>query len=104
MSRAYRRALESLSAIRQRLANIRLTDAERVEALSEFDAVLRTLTTSEHKTSTTEMAARVSTLDHQLRDRTARERNSIVTQRLGISRSRLYELRRVHNRPDGGAV
>lgn len=103
LSAAYRQALQSLADIRARLAG-NLSAAERDDALSEFDAVLSTLKQADRNTSTLSMASRVAHLDRQLRELPSAERNAAIQSRLGVSRSRLYELRQiVRNCPDGNA-
>lgn len=104
MSAAYRAALAALAAIRQRLTDPDLSEAARAAELIEFDRVLQTLQRQDHRANTIELAKRVQRLDEQLQDREPADRNNIVMQRLGLSRSRLYELRSVRLSPDGGAV
>ncbi len=105
MSEAYRTALQSLAAIRARLADLSLSASDRESALAEFDAVLDTLSRAEHRTDKMALARRVQRIDEQLKDRSPGERNAIVMERLGItSKSWLWELRQVRLTPNGNAV
>jgi hypothetical protein len=104
MSAAYRAALAALSAIRHRLADQDLTEAARALELVEFDRVLQALQRGDHRANTLALARRVRGLDTQLADRPPAERNKIIQQRLGLSRSRLYELRSVQLSPDGNLL
>lgn len=104
MSAAYRAALAALAAIRARLADPDLTEAARAVELIELDRVIQALNRGDHRTNTIAMARRVQQLDRQLEDRPPAERNAIIVERLGLSRSRIYELRSVHLKPDGSAV
>ncbi len=104
MSRAYRTALSRLAALRERLDLPNLSPDQRTALLAEFDDILQTLAGSEHKTQTKTLARRVAKLDADLADRSPAERNRAIIERLGISRSRLYELRAVHKQPDGTAI
>lgn len=104
MSAAYRTAMMALLDIRRRLADPSTSDAARALALLEFDEVLHALNRADHRTSTLAMAKRVQDLDRQLSGRDRNEVNSAIMQRLGIGRTRLYELRAVRLSPDGEAV
>jgi precorrin-6B methylase 1 len=95
--------LSALAAIRQRLASA-ATDAERVALLAELDDVLRLLDREPHRVETLALAQQVQHLDRKLADRSPAERNEIICERLGISRSRVYQLRAVHIGLDGSSV
>lgn len=105
MSEAYRTALQSLAAIRMRLTDLSLSARDREAALAEFDVLLDTLSRANHRADKIAMARRVQRLDEQLKDRSPRERNAIVMERLGISsKSWLWELRQVRLTPNGSTV
>jgi uncharacterized protein YmfQ (DUF2313 family) len=104
VSAAYQAALAALAEVRATLAREDIGPDERAQALMEFDRILGTLQREDHRVSTQMLARRVQQLDAQLRDRGPSERNRILMQRLGLSRSRIYELRNVQLTPDGGPV
>lgn len=98
---AYQAALETLRRCRAGLAADPLPAerAQLLELLGEAVALLEA-GTDRRRLSTAAVAARVARLEAQLRDRDPGERAAIIRERLGLSRSRYYELRRVRLSPD----
>jgi hypothetical protein len=100
--------MSTLQAAAARLANIRRALsgepglARRQELLDELRDVSALLEASGRVRLATEaLAERVAKLEVQLRDRDPAERAAIIRERLGLSRSRYYELRQiVRNSPD----
>ena len=89
----YRAALDTLSRCRASLA-AGPSAGERERLLELMDEALALLAAG---------AQRVAHLERLLADRPAGERAAIIRARLGLSRSRYYELRRVRISPDSHA-
>lgn len=94
MSAAYRHALTTLRTVTQRLRDPALTADARETALAELADAIEVLP-ADHRLSTTDLARRVQKIDRDNAHRSARERNEIIRQRLGIrSRTYINELRK----------
>jgi len=90
---AFRTAVETLCRVQQGLAGDP-DPAERaalLELLTETTALLAAV--DRRRLPTLALAERVQRLEHQLADRDPGERREIVCSRLGISKSRYYQLR-----------
>ncbi len=100
---AYQAALETLRRCRAGLAADPLP-AERAQLLDLLGEAIALLEAgaSRRRLSTAAVAHRVAELERRLADRPAGERATIIRARLGLSRSRYYELR-VRISPDSHA-
>lgn len=101
---AYQAALETLRRCRAGLAADPSPDerARLLDLLGESVALLAA-GVSRRRLPTAALAQRVAHLERLLADRPAGERAAIIRARLGLSRSRYYELRRVRISPDSHA-
>lgn len=101
---AYQAALETLRRCRAGLAADPLP-AERAQLLELLGEAVALLAAgaSRRRLPTAALAQRVAHLERQLVDRPAGERAAIIRARLGLSRSRYYELRKVRITPDSRA-
>lgn len=101
---AYTAALETLRRCRAGLA-AGPSAGERERLLELMDEALALLAAgaSRRRLPTAAVAQRVAHLERLLADRPAGERAAIIRARLGLSRSRYYELRRVRISPDSHA-
>ena len=102
MSAAYNAALLALADARVRMDSA--DPSTRQAALVALDDALDVLAAEPHRLRTGKLAARVAALDRQMASMTAEDRNRAIAVRLGISRSRVYQLRAVHKRLDGNHV
>lgn len=97
MADAYRAAILSLrrTAYALRAAP---TDADRARLLAQLQASLDLIVAEadSRRPTTRALAQRVGELERQLADRPAGERAQIIRVRLGLSRSRYYRLRGLH--------
>lgn len=102
---AYRAALETLRRCRAGLA-VDPPPLEREKLLVLMSEALSLLEAgaSRRRLSTAAVAHRVAELERRLADRPAGERAAIIRARLGLSRSRYYELRRVRLSSDSREV
>lgn len=102
---AYAAALATLRRCRAGLAG-NPTPVERARLLALLDDSLALLEAgaARRRLPTAALAHRVAELERHLADRPAGERAAIIRARLGLSRSRYYELRRVRISPDSREV
>jgi hypothetical protein len=90
---AFETAIQVLLRCRQGLAGDPTPD-ERARLLALLEATAELLAASgRQRLRTAALAERVQRLEAQLQDRDPGERRAIICERLGISRSRFYELR-----------
>lgn len=102
---AYAAAIATLRRCRAGLAaDPPPLEREKLLALLDDSLVLLEAGASRRRFSTAAVARRVAELEHRLADRPAGERATIIRARLGLSRSRYYELRRVRLSPDSREV
>lgn len=94
MSAAYRHALATLRQAIEMLRDPALTADSREAVLADLADAIEVLP-ADHRLSTAELARRVQKIDRANAHRSARERNEIIRQRLGIrSRTYINELRK----------
>lgn len=91
----YSAALESLRRI-QRGLSVAASSEERQYLLELHEQTLQLLesSTKQRRLSTRALAARVGEIESKLSDRSPAERGAIARERLGISKSRYYEIRK----------
>lgn len=90
---AFRAAVETLCRVQQGLAGDPVP-AERAALLELLDEVtLMLAAVDRRRLSTAALVRRVHKLEHDLRDRDPGERREVICSRLGISKSRYYQLR-----------
>lgn len=94
---AYATALATLRRCREGLA-ADPDPAQRARLLASMDEAVSLLAdgAERRRLSTWALALRVRQLEAQLRDRDPAERAAVIRERLGLSKSRYYQLRRVH--------
>jgi hypothetical protein len=94
-SSPYRTALETLRRCQQGLA-ADATAEERNRLLALHESALRVLENAgQYRLSTQVLIVRIARLQLQLADRSPSERAVAICERLGLSRSRFYELRKI---------
>lgn len=91
--RAFRTAIETLCRVQQGLTNDPAPDerGNLLDLLTETTQLLAAV--GRRRLSSDALAERVKRLEHDLADRDPGERRRIICARLGLSRSRFYELR-----------
>lgn len=93
MSEAYRAAVATLQRVRDGLA-ADPAPGERAALLELLDEATALLAAADRRRlSTLALAERVRKLEHDLQGRDPGERRAAICARLGISRSRYYQLR-----------
>ncbi|MBX5462980.1 MAG: hypothetical protein IRZ28_18065 [Steroidobacteraceae bacterium] len=93
MSGPYQTALCALRRILAALETAETEERKRLVAIA--NETLATLEGKPRRLSTEALARRVAQLEAQLADREPGARRSVICERLGLSRSRYYELRAV---------
>ena len=101
MSEAYRVALATMRRVQTGLVTA-ATPEERAQLLDLHEQTLQLLEQSAHdrRLTTAAQARRFATLDLQLATTPAGERGAIIRNRLGLSKSRYYEIREYMRSPD----
>jgi hypothetical protein len=93
-SSPYLEALKKLRECSEALGE-NVSNDERARLLAGIEETLQLLEERPRRLSTRALVTRVSKLERELIDRPAGERAEIIQHRLGISRSRYYEIRKL---------